>query len=1372
MPDLTTRQPNAIRVEPNLDWTSRGSAYPGLDSRFNTHWSGRFTGTITLPETGNWTFYLESDDGSELWVNHASLIQNHGMHGMRTVSNFINLSAGEHDLRVEFYQGGGPHGLRLFWEGPNQSKAIIPTSSLSVGSLQGPQETHLIHRWDFEEGGGMQTNDSVGNANLTFNGMNSTNWVSCPGGTCLMFDGQDDYIEADVDDWSGNFTVSQFVITNTTNQPSFASVFASGNTAGSNASFQHMIQSSNWYLHNDQSDKFGDVITERWAHLATVFDNGTVRQYYNGQYIGSITSPQGDYNNFELYRMGVNRAGTAFFEGKIDRVLVYETALTHSEVHQISRELLPNCQVYSGVNQETTTIWQNITLPENHTSHAWLLSSYGMVEGPIGGTFTLQVDASDENGTLLSTNRSSGEPFETQWNSDTLRFRPHPQATRFNISIEVMMTGFSQEGSIFLDTLKLEAIRPHMNWINGSIGETAVSTGGRSFDWNTAYGQSLVADLVEDGISGVKGYVYEPYLTSVGYPSVLLPTYASGYNLAESHAAASTVSGWMGVVVGDPKMAAYADIFHDINIVDARILGDVNVGEPTVVQVVVENLGVAPSSGSLMIQSRVGNNVLNETSLEMPSGDKQGSRSIVNLTFEPTSSGYFDIRIRYINATHEQHMGNNLVSMTLFANEAPTIINGYCSALTLTRGGYTVCTVQAQDDDAVTKANLSWQIIPEGESVNDSAWIEQQMGQADSTRWQATLTIPKDVELGSIALLARAWDGLNMSSEAIYLNVTTIIDAPQIWFGPHVSNIDPSNWNRASPLTGRPSLGIYRHLDYTLTSCLTDADFNIMQPPPVFNTSQGDLSNTTAVVSHESDTYCYSANLTLNTGIPLEDIEVTVRLDDGTLVLERTLWVDDMNPEISLHIVDENGSLLEKVVGNGREQLLIQVVDIDDPITPFIGDVQITWPGSEMFQLPLDIPQNSGTFLFPLNQVSTALESGDLFVQVDGTGLHGGSAQSSLSVPFEFTLPEIVFYEVCKENGPTRNMTFGQTATFVVGVQSDRPLDTATNRLSQLGRSVITPTTEYPVWGDGIPPLGCGFDETMTDTTWFQFRIKADSSFSDGTSKIVFNVRDLDRLPVSVSVEMMFQHAPTLLGEMNSSEAIPGKDIAVSLPIRDDDGLHTIICSLSIYDQNGALLTQSAKMAGDETTYEAELDWIYPVPGSLANQTLALETGCLDEQGVRIILQETVLVGPLDTCLNCSNDTSPQLKETDDKRSLTNTSKAIIGMILMAAALGAVAFTLRNNSQVHDEEDWTIEEVSGANIESMFDDNMPPQNDIEKEGDDNPVDRDLIPEGWTEEQFTAWIEGPTPEGWTEEQWVDFVSEQNAKLASHGIQTEG
>ena len=140
-----------------------------------------------------------------------------------------------------------------------------------------------------------------------------------------------------------------------------------------------------------------------------------------------------------------------------------------------------------------------------------------------------------------------------------------------------------------------------MDWVNGSIADTAVSTGGRSFNWGTSYGQSLIADLLEDGVSGVKGYVYEPYLTAVGLPSTFLPTYAEGYNLAESHAAANLYTGWMAVVVGDPKMAAYADVLHDVNLVDVRTIGDVNRGEVTV-QVVLENLGMADSNGTLKFE--------------------------------------------------------------------------------------------------------------------------------------------------------------------------------------------------------------------------------------------------------------------------------------------------------------------------------------------------------------------------------------------------------------------------------------------------------------------------------------------------------------------------------------------------------------------------------------------------------------------------------------------------------------------------------------------------------------------------------------------------------------------------------------------------
>ena len=40
----------------------------------------------------------------------------------------------------------------------------------------------------------------------------------------------------------------------------------------------------------------------------------------------------------------------------------------------------------------------------------------------------------------------------------------------------------------------------------------------------------------------------------------------------------------------------------------------------------------------------------------------------------------------------------------------------------------------------------------------------------------------------------------------------------------------------------------------------------------------------------------------------------------------------------------------------------------------------------------------------------------------------------------------------------------------------------------------------------------------------------------------------------------------------------------------------------------------------------------------------------------------------------------------------------------------------------------------------------------------------IVPEGWTLEAYTAWLEGPTPDGWTDDQWTTYVEESKATLA--------
>jgi len=95
--------------------------------------------------------------------------------------------------------------------------------------------------------------------------------------------------------------------------------------------------------------------------------------------------------------------------------------------------------------------------------------------------------------------------------------------------------------------------KPMNTYLPGAIAETYVSTSARSFETPPNYGQSLVADLIAEGITAVKGYVYEPYSNAMSDASILLPMYVDGYTVAESYYASSYFLGWMDVVIGDPK---------------------------------------------------------------------------------------------------------------------------------------------------------------------------------------------------------------------------------------------------------------------------------------------------------------------------------------------------------------------------------------------------------------------------------------------------------------------------------------------------------------------------------------------------------------------------------------------------------------------------------------------------------------------------------------------------------------------------------------------------------------------------------------------------------------------------------------------------
>lgn len=103
------------------------------------------------------------------------------------------------------------------------------------------------------------------------------------------------------------------------------------------------------------------------------------------------------------------------------------------------------------------------------------------------------------------------------------------------------------------DSVAYHAVR----FLPGALAETFVSTSARTFG-PVKDGQSRIVDLIAQGVTGVKGYVSEPFTLALANPDILFDRYVRGATLAESFYAASYMVLWKDLVIGDPLCAPYA----------------------------------------------------------------------------------------------------------------------------------------------------------------------------------------------------------------------------------------------------------------------------------------------------------------------------------------------------------------------------------------------------------------------------------------------------------------------------------------------------------------------------------------------------------------------------------------------------------------------------------------------------------------------------------------------------------------------------------------------------------------------------------------------------------------------------------------------
>lgn len=124
LPDFDTLTPIGEEVLADINLASTNGVFAG--SGLSDDVGAVFEGLIEVPITTNYTLYVESDDGSRLYVGDEMVVDNDGLHGMHEEAGQILLAAGLHRVRVEFFERGGGAGVIARIEGGGLAKQVIP----------------------------------------------------------------------------------------------------------------------------------------------------------------------------------------------------------------------------------------------------------------------------------------------------------------------------------------------------------------------------------------------------------------------------------------------------------------------------------------------------------------------------------------------------------------------------------------------------------------------------------------------------------------------------------------------------------------------------------------------------------------------------------------------------------------------------------------------------------------------------------------------------------------------------------------------------------------------------------------------------------------------------------------------------------------------------------------------------------------------------------------------------------------------------------------------------------------------------------------------------------------------------------------------
>jgi alpha-tubulin suppressor-like RCC1 family protein len=269
--------------------------------------TARWTGKVTPRYSERYTFSTFTDDGIRVWVDGQLIIDKWIDQGPTEHKGEINLVAGRsYDLKIEYYEVGGSAICQFFWQSASQVYEAVPASCLSQNMVS------------------LTTgHDGISEGALDFDGV--TSFVHRPSLTAVP---------------DSQMTFTAWIKTSGVN----GTIFTMGRSANNIHGEQLLSVDANGRLNYwDWNNTYGlngvsstvTINSGSWRHIAFVKNGGSGTYYVDGQPAGTVTGANVSHVATDFVLGKDLRSNSAFFNGAMDEVRVYNRALSAAEILEI-----------------------------------------------------------------------------------------------------------------------------------------------------------------------------------------------------------------------------------------------------------------------------------------------------------------------------------------------------------------------------------------------------------------------------------------------------------------------------------------------------------------------------------------------------------------------------------------------------------------------------------------------------------------------------------------------------------------------------------------------------------------------------------------------------------------------------------------------------------------------------------------------------------------------------------------------------------------------------------------------------------------------------------------------------------------------------